>query len=60
MAGSAVVFFVVMLVSLSQDHLPFEHGRMIGYAALTAAIAGCCWVWGWLTRDAAISDADGK
>jgi hypothetical protein len=55
MAGSAVVFFVVMLISLAQDHLPFERGRMIGYAALTAALGGSCWAWGWLTREAAIS-----
>ncbi|MGA9770121.1 MAG: hypothetical protein WBV94_13860 [Blastocatellia bacterium] len=56
MAVSAISFYVVILVSLAEDHLPFDRGRMIGYLVEVAALAICCWAWGWLTRDSAISD----
>lgn len=51
MAVSAIIFKVLFLFSLADDFLPFMRGRMIGYSILVTALGGCCWVWGWLTRD---------
>ncbi len=55
-AVSAIAFYVIIVLSLAEDHLPFDPGRMIGYLVEVAALAICCWAWGWLTRDSALSD----
>jgi hypothetical protein len=48
MLASAVGFYVIIALALSEDFLPYIPERMIGYLALVSACSVSAWAFGWL------------